>query len=334
MNPSKELLRARRRRCLAPEVLESRLVMSSGQGSTLAIMPGSVTSAGQVTTLSFEISPTLFTPGKAGKVVLGLDIAPATAAGSTTTTTTFKPQIVSITTPSGHVMRAQHQRYAPTVAKANNLGKSSTSAVLFTLPVPAKGQPAADYTVQVKGLGSTTGQFLAGFYLPGDVAGTGTVTKSDIQTIQSLLGKNASDSKYNFEADVNRDGVINGQDLKIAKENLGASTTVSPVVSVNLDPASDPAANRLSPYSTVHFAGATTPNATITFVDQASGVSTSTTADSSGNYSIIVPLVTGSNTFTVTTLDGFGQSISGSISPVVYSPPASSTLTGSGGTSG
>ncbi len=54
----------------------------------------------------------------------------------------------------------------------------------------------------------------------------------------------AENSNYNFDADVNRDGVINGQDLKLAKEDLGASTAVSPVVSVNLDPASNPAARR------------------------------------------------------------------------------------------
>ncbi len=195
------------------------------------------------------------------------------------------------------------------------------------MPVPATGQPAADYTVQVKGLGGTTGQYLLGFYLPGDVAGTGNVTKADIQNIKSLVGKNADDTKYNFEDDLNRDGIINGQDVKIGEENLGASTLVSPVVSVNLDPASDPAANRISPFSTVGFTGQVTPDATITFLDQASGSTTSTTADSSGNYSIIVPVTTGSNTFTVTTMDGFGQSISGAISPVVYSPPASNTTT-------
>jgi len=315
--------------------------MSSGQGSTLAIMPGSLTASGQVATLAFQISPTLFTPTRTGKIVLGLDVAPAipkTAATSTSTTTSFKPQIVSITTPNGRVMRAQHMRYNPAVAKANHLGKASTSAALFTIPVPASGQPAADYTVQIKGLGGTTGQFLVGFYLPGDVAGTGTVTKSDIQTIRSLVGKTAADSSYNFEADLNRDGVINGQDVKAAQENLGASTKVSPVVSVNLDPASDPAANRVSPFSTVHFAGQATPGASVSFLDQADGATTATTVGSTGSYSIIVPLASGSNTFQVTTHDGFGQSIAGAISPVVYSPPknttTSTTTTGSGGSTG
>ena len=93
------------------------------------------------------------------------------------------------------------------------------------------------------------------------------------------------------------------------------------MVSVNLDPASDPPPTERPRYSTVHFAGTTTPGASVTFVDQAGGTSTTATADSTGAYSIMVPLVSGSNTFTVTTQDGFGQSISGAISPVVYSPP-------------
>ena len=91
-------------------------------------------------------------------------------------------------TPTGQVIRAQHTKYDRKVAKANKLGNSPTSAVLVTLKVPATGQPAADYSVQVKGLDQTTGEYLVGFYLPGDVAGTGTVTKADIQTIKKDHG--------------------------------------------------------------------------------------------------------------------------------------------------
>ena len=132
----------------------------------------------------------------------------------------------------------------------------------------------------------------------------------------------AESSSYSFDADVNRDGVVNGQDLKLAKEELGESTKVSPVVSVNLDPLSDPGGKNTTPYSTVHFAGTTTPNATVTFLDQSGGAKTTATTGATGAYSVMVPLVTGSNTFTVTTQDGFNQSITGSISPVVYKPPS------------
>ena len=219
--------------------------------------------------------------------------------------------------------RTAHTRYDRKVAKADKLGNSLTSAVLVDVKVPAAGQPATNYSVQVKGLDQTTGGYLLGFYLPGDVTGAGTVTKADIQTIKKDHGITAQSSNYNFDADVNRDGIINSADVKLAREDLGASTKISPVVSVNLDPASNPAANRTTPYSTVHFAGDVTPNATVTFLDQSSGTTTAATADSTGAYSIMVPLVSGSNTFTVTTQDGFGQSIAGAITPVVYQPPTS-----------
>ena len=328
MNLTKEVRRTRQRLCLAPEVLEDRLVLSAGQGSTFAIMPGSVTTAGQVSTVNFKLDPTMFTtPKRNGDIEIGIDIAAATPASSGTTST-LQPQVVSVTDASGHTFRVQHSKYNPKVAKANKLGNAQTSASLVTLKLPANGQPAMDYSVQVKGLNSTTGSYLVGFYLPGDVAGTGQVTGADLTTIKKDKGMTAENSKYAFDADVNRDGVINGQDLQLAKKAIGESTAVSPVVSVNLDPASNPAADRTVPFSTVHFAGDATPGATVTFLDQQGGSSTSATADSkTGAYSIMVPLVTGSNTFTVTTKDAFGQSITGAITPVVYSPTAATAPT-------
>ncbi len=104
MNLTKELRRTRHRLCLAPEVLEDRVVLSAGEGSTFAIMPGTVTTAGQVSTIDFKIDPTMFTtPKKNGDIVLGIDIAAATATSCSSTTSTLKPEIVSVTDPSGHV---------------------------------------------------------------------------------------------------------------------------------------------------------------------------------------------------------------------------------------
>jgi hypothetical protein len=324
MNLSKELRRTRRHLCLVPEMLEGRIVLSAGQGSTFAIMPGTVATPNQVSTISFKLDPSMFTtPKKNGDIELGIDVAAATSSNSSAaTSSTVKPEIVSVTSSTGHVYRVQHTKYDAKVAKANKLGNQPTSAVLVNLKLPASGQPAADYTVQIKGMSGTTGMYLAGFYLPGDVAGTGQVTSADLQTIKKDHGMTALSSSYNFDADVNRDGIINGQDLSLAKKDLGVTTKVSPVVSVNLDPASNPAANRTVPYSTVHFAGEATPGGTVTFLDQNGGSTTSATVDSTGAYTIMVPLVTGSNTFTVTTHDAFGQSISGAITPVVYSPPS------------
>jgi hypothetical protein len=139
------------------------------------------------------------------------------------------------------------------------------------------------------------------------------------------MGATASSSKYTFDADANRDGRINGQDIRMASQNLGAKTTVSPVVNVDLDPATDgPLHSRITSSREVRFTGSTTPNATITFTEVNNNSPGATgSADASGNYSIMVPLGNGSNTFKVTSTDAFGQSISGQISPVTWSanPP-------------
>ncbi len=130
MNLQKNCAARASRMCLAPEVLEDRLVLSAGEGSTFAIMPGTVTTAGQVSTVNFKIDPTMFTaPKRNGDIVIGIDIAAATSTSSSSTTSTLKPQIVSVTDASGHVIRVQHSKYDPKVAKANKLGMLRPSAV-------------------------------------------------------------------------------------------------------------------------------------------------------------------------------------------------------------
>jgi hypothetical protein len=224
-----------------------------------------------------------------------------------------------------------HSRYTAEVIAAQKAAKKSASpistAVLVTLPVPKAGQAPGVYTVQVAGMYGSTGNYLVGFYLPGDAQGTGVVNQTSLQTILSELGSTpqTSGTKYTFDADVNRDGRISVADLRYASENLGAKTTVVPVINVNLDPATDgPLHSRITNFKTVHFTGTTTPGATITFSEiNKNSPGASATADSSGNYSIMVPLGDGSNTFNVSSTDAFGQTISGQIAPVTYTlnPP-------------
>jgi hypothetical protein len=181
--------------------------------------------------------------------------------------------------------------------------------------------------VQIQGQYSTTGSYLVGFYLPGDANGDGTVNSTDLQTMMSELGSTPSSSgtKYTFDADTNRDGRISLSDLQVGSQNLGASTKISPVINVNLDPATDgPMHSRITNFRNVHFTGTSTPGATVNFTEINSNSPGATgTADSSGNFSIMVPLGDGSNTFKVASTDSFGQTISGQISPVTYTlhPP-------------
>jgi len=319
MNPSRELPRKRRERLFSVDHLEDRTVMSAGMGSTFAIVPGAITAAGQVSTAHFKIDPAYFTGGKGGKLVVGVDVAadPSSA---------VKPSIVSIQAEgSRRPERVQHSSYSRSVVKSQGLSTPVSSAVTATLKVPAAGSPAASYAINVKGLSGTTGNYLLGFFLPGDTNGDGKVSQADVKTIKSEMGATSSSSKYTFDADANRDGKINGADVRIAMQNLGASTTISPVVNVVLDPASDgPLHSRITSQRNVHFTGAVSPNATVHFAEiNNNSPGATATADGTGNYSIMVPLGDGSNTFKVTTSDAFGQSITGEISPVTWSanPP-------------
>jgi hypothetical protein len=319
MNPSHKQPRTRRGQRVCLESLEGRQLLSAGMGSTFAIMPGTIDTAGQVSSVQFKLDPSVITPGARGKIVLGIDIAPDPGSN-------LKPQIVSVKAANGRVASSlHHSYYSQALIKANKLPSAMSSAVLTVLPVPKPGQAPGVYTVQVKGLGGTTGKYLVGFYLAGDTTGAGAVTSTDLQTIVKSLGAKPSSSNYSFDADVNRDGKISLTDVQYASMNLGAKTTISPVVGVTLDPATDgPLHSRITNFRTVHFTGSVTPNASVTFSEvNKNSPGATTKADASGNYSIMVPLGDGSNTFQVTTTDAFGQTITGTIAPVTYStnPP-------------
>ena len=304
----------RQRFALNPEILEDRALMTGGAGDMFAVMPATATS-GKVSQVSFTISPSNFTIPK-GKFELGIDVTQAT-------NSTAKPVILSVVNSSGKPSPTKHAIYDPQVQRSNTTNGSFTTAVLTDIGFANPKSPApTTYTVNVMTQGGTSGGYLLGFYLPGDVAGTGTVTQSDIKTIKADLKVNANSSNYNFNADANRDGKISMADLQIAKGNLGVSTTINPTVSANLDPADDPGISQGTvTASPVHYTGVATAGLTITYQGTNKGdMPVSTTADSSGNYTVYVPVDTGQNVFQVTTKDAFQQSITGDITPVYYVP--------------
>ncbi|WP_165235476.1 Ig-like domain-containing protein [Aquisphaera insulae] len=319
MEPSGTAPRTKRAQEFALERLDDRQLLSAGMGNTFAIIPGTVSKAGEITSIQFKIDPSRFTAPRKGKIILGIDVA------SSDSSSAFRPYIVSVKTPSGQTIMAQHAIYSKTLVKSKKLASAVSSATLVTLPVPKAGQAAGVYTLQVEGASKTTGNFLTGFYLPGDTTGSGEVTTTGLQTIVSELGQSSSGSKYTFDADSNRDGKITMSDVAIASRNLGAKTTISPVVDVNLAQTSDSdLQDRITSQRNVVFTGTVSPGASVTFSEiNKNSAGASGVADSSGNYNITVPLGDGSNTFQVTTMDSFGQSISGQISPVTWSanPP-------------
>ncbi len=317
MNPTQPSKRRRRDIQLGAETLEAREMLTGGIGDTIAVITGAVTKAGQPAAIQFTIDPAHFTLPR-GKLVLGIDIA--SASGST-----LKPQIASVDRPNGAPVRVTHGKYAPNLPSGAVAAGSPTSAVQAPVRFDHKNpNGSTTYTVKVRGLGGTTGGFLLGFYLPGNLSGSGKVAQADLTAVQSELGLGASSPKYTFDADANRDGRISAADVSVTRQNLGASTTVNPTVTSNLD-----AASQTMPHDRVvskpfaHFTGTATPGANVTYQNTAAGsLPVTASADSLGHYAITVPLDPGNNTIKVTSHDAFGQSISGTLAPVTYADPA------------
>ncbi len=322
MHPFQPIPRRKKTTSLHTEQLESRELLTGGAGDTFAIVPGEITKANQPAVIKFTIDSTHFTVPK-GKFTLGVDIVKDP-------TSTLKPMIGSLNNANGiAIMGMKHSAYAAKLSNATVAPGSTTSAVLAPIQMDSHNPVGTTtYSVKVRGLQGTTGKFLLGFFLPGDANGDGKVDTADLTKIKSLLGQRGGTSAYSFDADTNRDGRIGKSDVKTAMDNMGVSTTITPTISANLDPASVTTLTaRVTTARVVHFTGVTTPGAAVKFTETAQkSQPVATTADAKGNYSLFATLGDGSNTFKVTTLDAFGQSISGNLAPVTFQTSAAVTL--------
>ena len=311
-----------RRRCPkarpCAEVLESRSLLTGGAGNTFALFPATIATPGGTAAVKVTIDPAHFTRPN-GKLTLGIDVVAAT--GETVT-----PRIIGVLGPNGlPITKVTRSSYDSHVKLSPADRGNGTRAVL----IPADANPqdpnqAQTFTVQVAGLNNTAGKALVGFYLPGDANGDGLVDQSDIKAIAAAKGSHATQSSYSFDIDSNRDGRIGANDLAVAQRNLGDKVNILPMLSANLDPAtdSDPQ-NRITNVHTVHFTGQVSAGATLTYSEVSGKTPTvTTTAGADGNYSLLIPLATGVNTFHVSSTDAFGQTISGQIASVTYNPNA------------
>lgn len=305
MNPSRPKMQERRRPLfrIEAEALESRQLLTGGAGNTIALTRESIAAAGGTTTAAFVVDSSHFTMPK-GRMVLGVD----TVGGSSSTVV---PKIIGVG-PHAAAPRGPH-------AHAKSASGGATNAVFATIKLPKKGG-ASHNVVTIQAQNHTQGDLLLGYYLPGDETGDGKVDQSDLSAIKAAIGKTVNDSTYDFDADANRDGKITRADLQIAMKNLGVTTTIMPDFTANLDPASDTgAADRITNTPNVKFTGQAAPGASISYAEvTGKSPGASTTADGTGTYTVSLPLSEGTNTFKVTSVDAFGQTIQGSIQPVTY----------------
>ncbi len=287
------------------EALEGRQLLTGGAGNTFALTQGTVAAAGGTSVQTFTIDSSHFKPTH-GKVIIGVDVVAGT--GSTLT-----PTISGVKGAKIHM---------------SGVSPDGKHDVFESVSLPAKNGKVTG-TVTIKAQNGTSGAYLLGYYLPGDADGDGTVTKSDIATIKSLIGQTVNDAGYNFDADTNRDGQITKADLVLAKQNVGASTSIMPDFTASLDPTTDTgAADRITNDQIVNFTGVAAPGSAITFHEVLNQVpDIKTTADATGNYAVTTPLALGTNTFQVTAIDAFGQTIQGSIQPVTFTTGAVPTTT-------
>lgn len=301
----------------AAETLEARSLLTGGAGNTFALESVTIPSAGGTVNVPFTIDSRNFTLPR-GKFALGVDVAPASGSS-------VKPLITEIISPTGNpVSQAFHSIYNPNLTHLQVASGKGTSAVLTPIAmIPGQPNTPVTYQVQITAEGGTSGSVLVDFYLPGDVNGTGTVTKQDVQEVRSLVGTRANSKRYNFQADTNRDGRIGLIDVAYTRQNLGVSTNLLPFVSAQLNPATDTSyPSRLTTDQVIQFNGQASPYATVTFTSPKNDFSPiTTTTNAQGNYTVNVPLVQGMNYFNVASTDLFGQHITGSVTPVQYVDP-------------
>ena len=320
MNPSDRKPRRPRSPALNPELLEKREMLTGGVGDTFAILPATIKKAGGQTSVEFTLDPKLFQSNGKKPFVLGIDVAPGTSAST-------NPVVKSVTAPNGKTLAVQHSVFDPKVSRTGvQSGSKMSSAALVTIPgFNGKSTKPLVYKVNVSALDKSAGDLLVGFYLPGDSSGSGTVNQASINSVQYALNTNANDTtgKYNFDADANRDGRIDKKDLKLTKQNMGVTITVSPVISADLSPngITDPK-QRISNVPNVVVTGTATPGASITY--SATGLTTQTVAAdaTTGAYSVPLQLNVGSNIYSVEATDDFKQKISGTIAAITYDPAA------------
>ena len=308
--------RSRRRPTYRPsaEALEARRVLTGGAGAVFADLPATISTPGATVALPFTIDPAHFKVPH-GTMTLGIDV-------SGNGTTPASPLITSVLDAKGHPLPIHHTTYPASVSKLLG-GKTQSSAVTVTLNLSAlRHGKSQSFSVVVASAGGSTGSLHVGFYLPGDAAGNGVVTQSDIKTIQAAQNIVAGGSTYNVDVDANRDGQITKADLAMARGNLGVSTTIDPTLTGAPSPASAVDAKTLNTsIQDLGFSGVATPGATVTATAISGGAPTvKATAGSDGTYNMVLHLSAGANSFTISSTDAFGQTNTGVIPQINYVP--------------
>lgn len=204
---------AKRRWNVSPngcDSLEIRRLQASNVAGAFESATGQITSVGQSSQVSINLSAGEVQSDTGRPVVVGFSVTPT--AGST-----VSPQITGVDGPSGKILPITLPRRAPfdvsdEVAKNHFFARvtpSTTQAQSFTVKIAGQNNNLGGYTVQAN--------------LPGDVNGDLTVNNDDFSLIQKAYGSAQGQTRYNSAADFNGDGRVGCIDLYLANLNRGAS---------------------------------------------------------------------------------------------------------------
>jgi hypothetical protein len=270
------------------EALEGRCLMAAAAGRNAFLsVSGALTTRGQRDAIPIAVSPEAFDlPGD--RVLLGVTVS-ATRPGR------LDPGRVDLA-PAGDGGRLD-------VVRIRSDTPGDRSCLMLADVTPGA------YVSYVQAERRTTGAYRLDIGLAGDADANFRVDAQDLTLIRSLQGRRAGRSGYRVDADVDRDGRINGADLDLATRNLGASWHPAPALTARLDAQSDPDGNLRVLRPTVVVVGHAAPGARVVLDAGADGsADRATMADALGAYRFDVGLSYGANPLRVTAFTPSGSS--------------------------
>ena len=293
MRQPKGLGRKRRsRRVLGSlmERLEERILLTSDAKNVFATFDGAISNPNGAKNIAIDLSTAGFTQAQS-RFVLGFQLE--SSGGS------LDPAAIQIKDSLGRTIQPSYTN--------PDLAQKTQSLTVAQLGL-------GNYTITAGAERGTSGAFHLAVFLAGDATGDRAVDASDLGLIKQIYGARAGDGKYVVEADSNLDGMINAFDLSQTVSDQGNSTSLSPMsltLSTSPAPVQLPDGTLVTNQSSLTASGTTEPSATVALATGSDGLfdDGSTTADSSGQYSLPVSLVAGANAIAVRSTDSFGQQV-------------------------
>ena len=146
--------------------------------------------------------------------------------------------------------------------------------------------------------------------LAGDANGDFRVDAADLQAIARIMGKSFGQQGYSREADANADGMITDSDTRLARSNMGVSTTIRPLrLSAGLSPACDPDQNGVVARRQAAVICSATPGASVR-ISMEGGPARGFVTGSTGKLALNTLLPAGTSTCRVSAIGPFGQKAS------------------------